>query len=412
MKKSNNTTDQEIAVKVNHVYKDFSYTSHTSSTIKSTLVELLHPGRRKENIKKNTQHALKDINFDIKKGEFFGIVGRNGSGKSTLLKIIAGIYQPNKGSVNMQGKLVPFIELGVGFNPELTGKENVYLNGALLGFDKSEIDSMYDQIVEFAELEKFMDQKLKNYSSGMQVRLSFSMAIRAKADILLIDEVLAVGDADFQRKCFDYFKKLKKDKKTVVFISHDMGAIQEYCSRAMLIDSNKVECIGAPEKISSLYKRLYINNDHKEEKIENNSILDRWGDGGVKFTEVRILNSTTLNADVAKDIIVSVDLLSLDSYEVTVGFSVSDETGSILFGTNTSILKIPKIIMKRNKSKTVTWHIPNIFNKGKYELNIAAIDSTGTVTFDWWDKAANFRIEREDKTPYPVNPQIKVEVSK
>src|SRR6185312_8467854 len=184
-----------------------------------------------------TQHALKDISFEVKKGEFFGIVGRNGSGKSTMLKILAGIYQPTKGGVQKSGKLVPFIELGVGFNPELSGRENVFLNGALLGFSRKEIAAMYDEIVAFAELEKFMDQKLKNYSSGMQVRLAFSIAIRAKSDILLIDEVLAVGDASFQQKCFDYFYKLKQDKRTVVFVSHDMGAVERFCDRAVLIDN-------------------------------------------------------------------------------------------------------------------------------------------------------------------------------
>src|SRR5690606_7141480 len=155
-------------------------------------------GRRKY----EKQQVLKDINFEIKKGEFFGIVGRNGSGKSTLLKLLAGIYSPDSGHVQVNGKLVPFIELGVGFNPELTGRENVFLNGALLGFNRKEMESMYEEIVEFAELERFMDQKLKNYSSGMQVRLAFSIAIRAKADILVLDEVLAVGDEAFQKKCY------------------------------------------------------------------------------------------------------------------------------------------------------------------------------------------------------------------
>src|SRR5690606_31573026 len=148
------------------------------------------------------QQVLKNISFEIKKGEFVGIVGRNGSGKSTLLKLLAGIYSPDKGSIEVNGKLVPFIELGVGFNPELTGRENVFLNGALLGFNRKEMQAMYKDIVEFAELERFMDQKLKNYSSGMQVRLAFSIAIRAQSDILLIDEVLAVGDAAFQQKCY------------------------------------------------------------------------------------------------------------------------------------------------------------------------------------------------------------------
>ena len=166
-----------------------------------------------------TQQVLRDVSFTVERGDFFGIVGRNGSGKSTLLKIISQIYTPTEGQVVVHGKIVPFIELGVGFNPELTGRENVYLNGALLGFSGEEVDAMYDDIVTFAELADFMDQKLKNYSSGMQVRLAFSIAIKAQGDILVLDEVLAVGDEAFQRKCYEYFAQLKRQKKTVILVT-------------------------------------------------------------------------------------------------------------------------------------------------------------------------------------------------
>jgi ABC-2 type transport system ATP-binding protein len=190
--------NRDIAISVQKVSKNFVISKMRKDTVKGIFTNLF----KKENIQNHFQYALKDINFEIKKGEFFGIVGRNGSGKSTLLKILAGIYQPTSGNIKIQGRLVPFIELGVGFNPELSGRDNVYLNGSMMGFSKKEIKAMYSEIVEFAELEDFMDKKLKNYSSGMQVRLAFSMATRAKADILLVDEVLAVGDAEFQRKCF------------------------------------------------------------------------------------------------------------------------------------------------------------------------------------------------------------------
>ncbi len=244
--------NQEIAISVSGVSKDFFLPKDKSNSVKSAIVNIF---RNKEH-GVDVQHALKDISFDIKKGEFFGIVGRNGSGKSTLLKILAEIYRPTEGSVKTNGRLVPFIELGVGFNPELTGRENVYLNGALLGFSKKEIDARYQEIVEFAELEAFMDQKLKNYSSGMQVRLAFSVATRAEADILLVDEVLAVGDAEFQRKCFQYFRKLKKDKKTVVFVSHDMGAVKEYCDRAILIEKSEIIKSGKVSEVASAYTKL------------------------------------------------------------------------------------------------------------------------------------------------------------
>ena len=192
----------------------------------------------------------------MKKGEFLGIVGRNGSGKSTLLKILAQIYTPDSGSIIVHGSLVPFIELGVGFNPELTGRENVYMNGAMLGFSNEEMDQMFDDIVQFAELAPFMDQKLKNYSSGMQVRLAFSIAIRARGDILILDEILAVGDAAFQEKCNQYFASLDKSQ-TVILVTHSMENVREFCDRAILIDQGKIVEEGDPEVVADAYLKLF-----------------------------------------------------------------------------------------------------------------------------------------------------------
>ncbi|AHB42167.1 hypothetical protein RAAC3_TM7C00001G0305 [Candidatus Saccharibacteria bacterium RAAC3_TM7_1] len=241
-----------IAISVKNVSKNFRLPHQKTSSIKDIFVRPLQAMRGGRTIE--VQHALKDISFDVKEGEFFGIVGRNGSGKSTLLKILAEIYQPTSGEVSVKGRLVPFIELGVGFNPELTGRENVYLSGALNGFSEKEIDEMYDDIVEFAELEPFMDQLLKNYSSGMQVRLAFSVATRARADILVLDEVLAVGDEAFQRKCDEYFKAVKEDKtKTVILVTHSMDAVRRFCDRALLIHDSVVKAIGSKEDIANQY---------------------------------------------------------------------------------------------------------------------------------------------------------------
>lgn len=243
---------EDVAISVDGVAKNFKLPLEKHNSMKSKIIHIFGKTKGYE-----IQHALKGVSLEVKKGEFFAIVGRNGSGKSTLLKMIAGIYQPTEGKINYQGKLVPFIELGVGFNPELTGRENVFLNGAVLGFSEKEVANQYDDIVEFAELERFMDQKLKNYSSGMQVRLAFSMAVRANADILLIDEVLAVGDADFQKKCFDYFKKLKREKKTVIFVSHNMKAVEEFCDRGVLIEGGLIVAEGEPKKIGKKYLELF-----------------------------------------------------------------------------------------------------------------------------------------------------------
>ena len=194
-----NYMEKPVVLSAEHVSKAFKLPTEQATGLKQAFINWTKgiKGYR-------MQQVLKDISFEVHRGEFFGIVGRNGGGKSTLLKLISQIYYPESGNITVKGKLVPFIELGVGFNPELTGRENVYLNGALLGFTTEQIDAMYDDIVEFAELEEFMDQKLKNYSSGMQVRLAFSVAIKAQGDILVLDEVLAVGDEAFQRKCNDF----------------------------------------------------------------------------------------------------------------------------------------------------------------------------------------------------------------
>ena len=241
-------TDKQIAVKVDHVSKYFKLPTEATNSLRTALVN------RFKGIKGyKEQHVLKDISFEVEKGDFFGILGRNGSGKSTLLKIISEIYVPEKGTVTIDGKLVSFIELGVGFNPELTGRENVYMNGAMLGFSTAEIDAMYDDIVDFAELHDFMNQKLKNYSSGMQVPLAFSVAIKAQGDILILDEVLAVGDEAFQRKCNDYFQERKKSGKTTILVTHDMGAVKKYCNKAVLIENGLVKAIGDPFDGSDQY---------------------------------------------------------------------------------------------------------------------------------------------------------------
>ncbi|BCK40205.1 TPA: ABC transporter ATP-binding protein [Streptococcus pyogenes] len=254
-------TNREIAVKVQHVSKTFKLPTEATKSFRTTLVNRLR------GIKGFTeQHVLKDINFDVYKGDFFGIVGRNGSGKSTLLKIISQIYVPEKGQVTVDGKMVSFIELGVGFNPELTGRENVYMNGAMLGFTKDEVDDMYNDIVDFAELHHFMNQKLKNYSSGMQVRLAFSVAIKAQGDVLILDEVLAVGDEAFQRKCNDYFMERKDSGKTTILVTHDMGAVKKYCNRAVLIEDGLVKAYGEPFDVANQYS---VDNTETAEDAMN-----------------------------------------------------------------------------------------------------------------------------------------------
>ena len=246
----------DTVLKVQNVSKSFRLPTEQANGVKQAFINWTKGVKGYKE-----QRVLKGIKLEVKKGDFFGIVGRNGSGKSTLLKIISQIYTPEKGTVEVKGKLVPFIELGVGFNPELTGRENVYMNGALLGFSKEEISEMYDDIVEFSELENFMDQKLKNYSSGMQVRLAFSVAIKAQGDILVLDEVLAVGDAAFQRKCDNFFSEVKKDKtKTVILVTHSMDSVQRYCNKAVMIEDGKIV---ADNKDDAVNRYIELNLERK-----------------------------------------------------------------------------------------------------------------------------------------------------
>lgn len=280
---NNNNT----AVKINHVSKYFRLPTEATNSLRTLLVNRL---RGIKGYKE--QHVLKDISFEVEKGDFFGIVGRNGSGKSTLLKIISQIYTPEKGTVTVNGKLVSFIELGVGFNPELTGHENVYLNGAMLGFSREEIDEMYDEIVDFAELHEFMNQKLKNYSSGMQVRLAFSVAIKARGDVLVLDEVLAVGDEAFQRKCNDYFLERKASGKTTILVTHDMNAVKKYCNKAVLIDKGLVKIAGDVDKVANQYS--LDNLQRLEEANSDNEPIEKEDTVYIDQLEVKLLSDSQI----------------------------------------------------------------------------------------------------------------------
>ena len=395
----------DIAIRVENVSKDFVLPHEKVNSLKS----LFTGAARTHGKGKETQHALKGISFEIKKGEFFGIVGRNGSGKSTLLKILAGIYQPTQGNVATYGKLVPFIELGVGFNPELTGRENIYLNGAMLGFSRKEIDAMYHDIVAFAELEKFMDQKLKNYSSGMQVRLAFSMATRANADILLVDEILAVGDADFQRKCFDYFRALKGAGTTVIFVTHDMNAVREYCDRAILIEDSHLVEEGSPNKVAASYTRMFI--EEAKSIDADGQDKKRWGDNVVTYTDAEVIPKKVTTKD--KQVTLRLKATAHQDIEDPIfGFLIKNSAHAHILGANTIIAGKPVKFLKKGDSLEMEWQIPNIFNDGLHYVDPAIVYKAGAQVADWWEEALSFRVLKEDKTPFIVSPPMELTVNR
>lgn len=370
---------KNIAVRVDKVTKSFKIPLEGSSGLKQKIINQLK-GRKGY----RTFTPLRDISFEINEGDFFGIVGKNGSGKSTLLKTIAGIYNPEEGTIEVNGSLVPFIELGVGFNPELTGRENVYLNGALLGFSRKEIDNMYDEIVDFAELPEFMEERLKNYSSGMQVRLAFSIAIKAQGDILLLDEVLAVGDAAFQQKCYDYFEELKRNGRTIIIVTHDMGAVKRFCNRALIINNGKIEAIGTPADIADIYTEHNIENleesTNDEEKVDKTNL------------ELSIGKKLYKQSDVLK-VNVSYDApLSIDTY-LNISFARS---GFVIADLNTKYR--PELNQSEGHRKLVFSQLLDKLNPGTYDIFISLHRTNDNHLVKQLPRAASFVIKGDDKT--------------
>lgn len=242
------------AIIVRNLSKTFRLPEERRGTLRERLMKLHQRNERK------ARRTLDDISFEIQQGEFFGIIGRNGSGKSTLLKILAGIYKPDKGShFEIHGRIAPMLELGVGFNPELTGRENVYLSATILGLTRAEIDARYDDIVRFAELENYMELQVKHYSSGMSVKLAFSVAAQIDCPIMLLDEVLAVGDFVFQEKCFALFERYKKAGKTIILVTHSAESMERFADRALLIHKSRIASIGEPHEVLECYRQLEHN---------------------------------------------------------------------------------------------------------------------------------------------------------
>ena len=257
------------AVAARGVSKAFTIPEERRHTLKE---RVLHPRHK---IKSTTFEALRDVSFEIYPGEFFGIAGRNGSGKSTMLKCIAGIYQA-QGDIWVRGRLATFIELGVGFNPDMAAKDNIVMNGIMMGLTPKQARDRVDSVIEFAELEEFRDLKLKNYSSGMHVRLAFSVSIQVDAEILLIDEVLAVGDAAFQQKCFDVFNEMRDAGKTIIFVTHDMYSMQRFCHRALLLERGNMVYYGDPQEVADRYLELNFGRTADPEAVEDGERLGDW----------------------------------------------------------------------------------------------------------------------------------------
>lgn len=373
-KRQAETNYDEVAIAIDDLSKSFILPHEHSNSLKNSAINLLRSKPKDE-----TLDVLRNISFDIKRGEFFGILGRNGSGKSTLLKLLASIYAPTRGSITVNGHLTPFIELGVGFNPELTGAENVYLNGAILGLTEDEITKKYDKIVKFAELERFMDQKLKNYSSGMQVRLAFAISIHAHNEILLIDEVLAVGDERFQNKCLSVFRKIKEDPdQTVVFVSHDMGSVQRFCDRVAVIHDGDLKFVGDTQEGTLLYKKLNF-----PEAFENEKYSDQDRRVDISITNTKGGRQKVFNAD--DDMVITVHMKDgeLQRTVTNAGISVITNDNTYVFGANA---KLDDVKIKGDFSLRMRLNL----GAGRYFIKLGLFDSGEDNIKLFSERAAEF----------------------
>jgi ABC-type polysaccharide/polyol phosphate transport system ATPase subunit len=375
------------AISIDHVSKKFRMHHEKNQYLKTTLLR----GRR---ARFDEFWAVNDVTFDISQGSTFGIIGANGSGKSTLLKCLAGILSPDLGSLTVNGRLSALLELGAGFHPEMTGRENIFLNGAILGMTNKEIEFRFDDIVDFAGLGAFIDTPVKNYSSGMVVRLGFAIAANVEPEILLIDEVLAVGDAAFQQRCYEKIEKFRQDGRTIVLVSHGLSQVEQICDQAAWIDRGKLKALGP----ALVVVREYSGTSHNALPREEGSIGDRWGSGEALITKVE-----TLSGHVPKDILrTNSDVIIRIHYDAPTpiedavfGVRITHLHGTNVWGTNT-------------KRKGVT--IPRLFGtghidleirrfpllEGTYDLTVALSDIAEVSPYDHWEKRVRFDVHQHD----------------
>jgi ABC-2 type transport system ATP-binding protein len=354
--------DAPPAIRVTDLYKSFRIPTHKVDSLKERIVRPFSSRDFRE------LRALNGISFEVRKGEFFGIVGRNGSGKSTLLKLLASIYRADAGKIEMAGRLAPFIELGVGFNAELTARENIVLNGVMMGLTPQESRSRLDAVIEFAELEEFADLKLKNYSSGMLVRLAFSLMLEVDADILLIDEVLAVGDASFQQKCADAFHQMKMAGKTIVLVTHDMGTVEAYCHRAMLISEGDITHLGEPDEVGRQYLRL--NFEHNDNPTPTGSI----GEGDeIRVVEAHLEDEAGEPADSVEHgtpVRLRLELEAVsDLVGVDVFFSIDDADGAAVTKFGVTVGDLDARDLRAGQRVRIEADLDNPLAPGRYHFN-------------------------------------------
>jgi len=399
-----------VAIRFENVSKRYKLGVRGGGSLREAASDLFRRmlGRR-ENPADDSKYiwALKDVSFEVEEGEALGIIGPNGAGKTTILKLLSGITKPTRGRIWLKGRVSSLIELGAGFHQDLTGRENIYLNGTILGLKKKEIDEKFRSIVEFSELEKFIDTPIKRYSSGMYVRLGFAVAVHVDPEILLVDEVLAVGDMAFQRKCLDRMREmLKKESTTVVFVSHNLSAVQGLCDRVIWLDKGSIVEEGEPKRVISKYiERMSVSSTNPEENFRDDRI--RWGSGGVRITKVRLLDGEGNEKDTFKmgeKMIIEVSYHAEKQIpKPTLGFGI-DADGMRISTIHTQMSdSSPEFIVGEGSYRCI---IPNLLLlPGSYTITAAIYDDQNIVAYDRWGNAVSFTVAQRDTdlTAVPVS---------
>ena len=383
----------ETVIEIADLWKKYTLSPEHDLTLKNTIKNIFTKS-------KYDFYALKGINYKVNKGEMIGVIGSNGAGKTTLLKLLGKIIEPTRGNIKINGKVSTLLELGAGFHPELTGAENIFLNGAILRLKKDKIKSMFDEIVDFAELSQFINIPVKYYSSGMQMRLGFAIAVIVEHDILLVDEVLAVGDEAFMKKCFYKITEFKNKGKTIIFVSHNLNAVGEYCDRTIWIDGGEIKGEGESGKVI----QEYLNFVGKKEKFEEVivGLKNTWGTKEIEITDVSFYDSQGTKKNVfytGEDIIVRYKYHTNKRIDKPVfGMAIHREDGIHIFGTNTKIEN--QMVEYVDRDGEIEYCIPNNpLNEGIYLFSADILDYELKKTFDKHNRLYRIKVLRGNKSP-------------
>jgi ABC-type polysaccharide/polyol phosphate transport system ATPase subunit len=388
----------EPAIRFETVKKSFAYSSDKPQTVLETIISAVSH-RKKSN--KKTLWAVEDVSFDVMPGESLGIIGRNGTGKSTILKLASGIIHPSAGQVVIRGRLSALLELGAGFHPDLTGRENIFLNGSILGMSKEEVIRCFDSIVEFSELGEFIDMPVKHYSSGMYMRLGFSVAVHVDPDILIIDEILAVGDQAFQSKCIDRIYEMKRKGTTIIIVSHNLRTIQELCTRIIWLEHGLIKMIGDPEDIIDTY--LESQQGWIVNRNADGSGWERWGSRQIEITSLNFLNDSGESVEsfeIGRPMVIEMHYRANQPVDEPVfGLSFFRPDGTYLSGPNNQVSGLD--LGTISGEGMLRYYPPEVsFNPATYYITAAIYDKAGELPYDHHEKAYRFRVTDANERQY------------